>query len=132
MRRWSVGAIVVGGGLVAATGTAVFGHGASMGALVVASLVFGFGMGLATTTIYAAAGHAVPEISRGIAIGYLTTAYLVGLAVSPVIAGFVGAWSMRLVFVVDTLGLVALVVYVAYRLRGTPAAGTAAAHAASA
>ena len=37
--------------------------------------------------------------------GYLTTAYLCGLAVSPVAAGFIGAVNTRTVFFVDTVGL---------------------------
>ena len=36
---------------------------------------------------------------------WLTSAYLVGLAVSPVVAGFIGAVSMRAVFLADAAGL---------------------------
>jgi MFS family permease len=40
-----------------------------------------------------------------VAFGYLTSAYLIGLAVSPVVAGFIGAESMRAVFFADAVGL---------------------------
>jgi MFS family permease len=43
--------------------------------------------------------------SRGVAFGYLTSAYLIGLAVSPVLAGLIGAQSMRAVFLTDAAGL---------------------------
>jgi hypothetical protein len=43
-----------------------------------------------------------------VAFGYLTRAYLVGLAVSPVLAGLVGALSMRAVFIADGGALVAM------------------------
>jgi MFS family permease len=54
------------------------------------------------------AGQRVPERSRGVAFGYLTTASLSGLALSPVVSGLLGAVSMRSVFVVDAMGLAAV------------------------
>ena len=48
----------------------------------------------------------------------LTTAALAGLAGSPVIAGFLGASGLRLVFVFDVLLLVALTAVVWARMRG--------------
>ena len=46
--------------------------------------------------------------SRGAAFAYLSSAYLVALAASPVMAGFLGAFSMRAVFVADAVGLAVL------------------------
>jgi len=91
---------------VAAVGALVFGFGHGLAILLASAAVFGFGVGLATTTIYTAAGRAVGAGSRGAVFGYLTTAYLLGLAVSPVAAGFIGAVSTRAVFFVDTAGLI--------------------------
>ena len=65
-------------------------------------------MGIATTSTYTATTHAVSSTARGAAFGYLTTAYLAGLAASPVLAGLVGSLSMRSVFFVDAVGLGAL------------------------
>jgi DHA1 family multidrug resistance protein-like MFS transporter len=78
-----------------------------MGLLFVAA-GFGFAIGVATTSIYTAASQTVPVESRGAAFAYLSSAYLVALAASPVIAGFLGAFSMRAVFVADAVGLAVL------------------------
>jgi MFS family permease len=61
-------------------------------------------------------GHRSETGERTFAFGYLQTAYLVGLAVSPVIAGFIGARSMRAVFVVDAVGLAALAWFMRVRM----------------
>ena len=47
----------------------------------------------------------------------LTTASLVGLALSPVIAGLLGASGLRVVFVFDVVLLLALAVIVWVRMR---------------
>ena len=94
--------------VVAASGASVFAFAPALGVLLAASVVFGLGMGVATTTIYTAASRAVDPGSRGVAFGYLSMAYLAGLAVSPVAAGVIGAMSIRAVFVVDGLGLLTI------------------------
>ena len=86
----------------------IFGLGPSTRVLLIAAVFFGLGMGIATTAIYTAAGRAASAALRGVVFGYLTTAYLVALAVSPVVAGFIGARSMRAVFFVDAVGLAAI------------------------
>ena len=67
-----------------------------------------FALGVATTSIYTAASQNVPVESRGAAFAYLSSAYLVALAASPMMAGFLGAFSMRAVFVADAAGLAVL------------------------
>jgi MFS family permease len=47
----------------------------------------------------------------------MTTASLVGLAFSPVLAGLVGASGLRVVFVVDVVLLLGLAALVAARMR---------------
>ena len=93
---------------------AVFGAGSQASVLLASSVVFGFGIGVATTSLYTMASRSVPAGSRGAAFGYLSTAYLSGLAVSPVVAGLIGSRSMRAVFFADAIGLAAL----ALSLRG--------------
>ena len=44
----------------------------------------------ATTTIYAVAGSSLPPDAHATGFGIMTTASLMGLAVSPVVAGFIG------------------------------------------
>ena len=51
-------------------------------------------------------------------------AYLVGLALSPVIAGLIGALSMRAVFVADAIALAGVAWLVASRMRGGAARAT--------
>ena len=101
---------------VAAVAAFVFGLAAPVAALVVVAIAFGLAMGVATTTVYAAVTEAVPPRARGVAFGYLTSAYLVGLAASPMIAGVLGAMSMRAVFLADAVGLGVLAWHVRKRM----------------
>jgi hypothetical protein len=50
----------------------------------------------------------------------LTTASLAGLAVSPVVSGMLAATSIRAVFLVDTIGLLALAAVVSRLMIVTP------------
>ena len=54
---------------------------------------------------------------RGTGFGLLTTASLIGLAVSPVVCGLLAATSIRAVFALDVVVLVALAIAV-HRLGG--------------
>ena len=108
LTRASVGYLVPAGAGVAAAAAAAFGAGAPPAVLMAAGALFGAGLGVATTAIYTGASASVSSAARGVAFGYLTRAYLVGLAVSPVLAGLVGALSMRAVFIADGGALVAM------------------------
>ena len=81
-----------------------------------AMIVSGVSIGVATTTVYAVAGSLLPQDAHATGFGFMTTASLVGLAVSPVASGFIGGAGLRMVFVVDVLLLVALSVVVARRM----------------
>ena len=116
LARWDARHIVPMAAVIAAIGGAVFGAGPSTAVLFGAAVVFGAGIGAATTTLYTTAGRSVDAPARGVAFGYLTTAYLVGLAVSPVVAGFIGARSMRAIFFLDALGLGVLALIVRWRM----------------
>jgi DHA1 family multidrug resistance protein-like MFS transporter len=95
-------AVMVGFAAIAAL---VFAAGPPVGILLGAAAGFGLALGVATTSIYTVASQSVSAERRGGAFAYLTSAYLVGLAVSPVVAGFIGSVSMRAVFLVDAAGL---------------------------
>ena len=89
--------------------------------LVGASMVaVGLAIGVATTTIYSVAGSLLPADAHATGFGVMTTASLIGLAVSPVAAGFIGGSGLRIVFVADVILLVVLAVLVARRLRSEP------------
>ena len=74
----------------------------------VAIVIAGTAMGAGTTTIYAVAGGLLPADAHATGFGVMTTASLLGLAVSPVVAGAIGAAGLRIVFVADVFLLVAL------------------------
>jgi DHA1 family multidrug resistance protein-like MFS transporter len=105
LRRWPTSTLVPAAAALAGVGTFVFGAGAPTSVLIVTAAILGLGLGVATTAVYTAASQAVPASSRTVAFSYLTTAYLSGLAISPVVAGLVGAFNVRAVFLVDAAGL---------------------------
>jgi DHA1 family multidrug resistance protein-like MFS transporter len=104
-------AVMVG---VASIAALVFAAGPAVGVLLGAAAGFGLALGVATTSIYTVASQSVTAERRGGAFAYLTSAYLMGLAVSPIVAGFIGSVSMRAVFLADAAGL-ALVAWLVKR-----------------
>jgi MFS family permease len=108
LRRLAVGSLVPAMAGVAAAAALVFGSEPGTSALVLAAVPFGFGIGVATTAIYTSVSAGISSEARGLAFGYLTSAYLCALAISPVAAGLVGALSVRAVFFVDAVGLAAV------------------------
>jgi MFS family permease len=74
----------------------------------VAIVIAGTAMGTGTTTIYAVAGGLLPSDAHATGFGIMTTASLLGLAVSPVVAGVIGAAGLRIVFVADVFLLLIL------------------------
>jgi MFS family permease len=105
LQRWRPSVVVAAAAAGAALGSMALGLGPSIVVLLVSAAIFGAGIGVATTAVYTAAGRAASVSVRGVLFGYLTTGYLVALAVSPVVSGFIGARSMRAVFFVDGAGL---------------------------
>ena len=84
----------------------------AVGWLFVATPFFGLAIGIATTAAYTAAAAVIPANVRGTGFGLLTTASLVGLAVSPVVSGFLAVTSIRAVFALDVISLAALAISV--------------------
>jgi MFS family permease len=76
--------------------------------MAVALAVAGSAIGVGMTAAYSVAGGLLPPDAHVTGFGVLTTASLIGLAVSPVIAGFLGASGLGVVFVFDVVLLVAL------------------------
>jgi DHA1 family multidrug resistance protein-like MFS transporter len=108
MHRVTARAIIAGGAAVAAIGVAAFGLLPDLLAMGLSLGVFGAGVGAAMTASYAAAGSVVPEGAHGTAFGLLSAAALAGLALSPMISGFIGSVSIRTVFVCDVAVMTAL------------------------
>ncbi len=122
--RYKVAALMPIMGGMSAVAALVLGAAPPVPVLLVTAVPFGYGIGVATTSIYTAATHAVPANARGVAFGYLTRANLIGLAVSPVVAGIIGSLSMRAVFLTDAVGL-ALLAWAVHRQMTTVETGTA-------
>ncbi|MGE3276293.1 MAG: MFS transporter [Vicinamibacterales bacterium] len=68
----------------------------------------GVTIGIGMTAAYSGAGALLPADAHATGFGFMTTASLVGLAASPVLAGFVGGASLRVVFVLDVVVLLVL------------------------
>lgn len=96
-------------------------------ALAVAGLAIGVGM----TAAYASGGALLPPDAHATGFGVMTTASLVGLAVSPIVAGFISGPGLRVVFEADIALLLLLAAVVWWRMapdvtRPTAASGTSA------
>jgi MFS family permease len=111
--------IVVGTGL-AAVALAVIVVAPTVWLVGVSMAVVGLAIGVATTAIYSVAGSLLPADAHATGFGVMTTASLIGLAVSPVVAGFIGGTGLRIVFIADVALLVVLAVMVARRLHSAP------------
>jgi MFS family permease len=112
-------------GSAAAAAVALLAFLAASGAwpLAAALSVFGVCVGIATTAAYTIGGRTVPPAMHATGFGFLSGAWMAGLAVSPVIAGLLSRHSLIVVFGVDIL-LLALVGVVVYRgLPAGPAGG---------
>ena len=99
-------------GLLSAAGLAVFAFHAPLWGLIGAMALVGLCVGAASTAAYTAAGAVIPPSVHATGFAFLTSASLAGLALSPVIAGLVGAQSIRVVFIGGVLTLVVLAVLV--------------------
>jgi len=71
--------------------------------LCVAAVCLGLGIGAAMTASYTAAGSVIPARAHGTGFGVLTSASLIGMASSPLIAGFLGGTSIRAVFLLNVV-----------------------------
>jgi MFS family permease len=113
LRRVSPRRLLVASTLVAAAGIIVYAAARSVTPLFITTPIFGLAVGVATTTAYTVAGGVIPQGAGGTGFGFLTSASLVGLAVSPMLAGLLGATSMRAVFVLDAVVLIGIAILVA-------------------
>lgn len=126
LRRTSARRVIAGSAAVGASGAFVYVLARGPWLLVLGTPVFGVAIGVATTAAYTAASSIMPAAGRGAGFGLLTTASLTGLALSPIVSGILGATSIRAVFVLDTVALVALAVMVSRLMIVAPLATTAA------
>ena len=93
---------------VGAVGALAYSIAGGTGLLLAGTPIFGLAIGVSTTAAYTAAGAVIPASARGAGFGLLTTASLVGLALSPIVSGFLAATSIRAVFWLDTAAMATL------------------------
>jgi DHA1 family multidrug resistance protein-like MFS transporter len=86
------------------------------GALAIGGAAIGIGM----TAAYSVTGALLPGDAQATGFGLVTSASLVGMAVSPVVAGLLGAEDLENVFVADALMLVLLAGVVWRRMEDRP------------
>jgi DHA1 family multidrug resistance protein-like MFS transporter len=94
--------------LVAAAAILAIGLAPGVWTLAGAAAVFGLAVGAAMTVAYTAAAAVMPSAVRGTGFGLLTSASLVGVAVSPVISGLLASVDLRAVFITDAVVLCAV------------------------
>lgn len=98
--------------LAAAAALALFAFAGSTWLLLSAVLVFGACVGTANTASFTAAGSVIPRHVHGASFGLLSSASLIGFAVSPVLSGLVASRSIRAVFLSGVVALAVLAVVV--------------------
>ena len=108
LRRFSARVTIASAAVGAAVALLAFAFVTATWALAAALAVFGLCIGASLTVAFTAGGSVIPLTAHGTAFGFLTGASLIGVAVSPVLSGLVGARSIRVVFVSGVVVLVAL------------------------
>ncbi len=117
LERATARAVIVRGALVASVALLPFLLLPPVWLLSVATMVFGLMVGLAMTAAYSSAGALLPLAAHTTGFGFMTSASLIGLAVSPIAAGLIGRRSLDAVFVADIGILIAMAVVVWWRMR---------------
>ena len=112
LKRGTTRAAIVASVLVASGALGVFALVGVAWAMTLAIAVFGVASGAAMTTAFTAAGSVVPRHAHGVGFGFLSSASLIGSAVSPVLSGLVAARSIRMVFLSGAAVLALLVLLV--------------------
>ena len=120
LRRSTARRVIAGSVAIGAAGASLYVLARGPWLLLLGTPIFGLAIGVATTAAYTAASSIMPGSARGAGFGLLTTASLTGLALSPIVNGILGATSIRAVFLVDTVGLIALAVAVSRLMIAAP------------
>src|SRR5688572_28778745 len=108
LKRRTAKRVIVSGTLTAAIALGAIVVAPSVWILGLAIAIAGTAMGSSTTAIYSVAGGLLPPDAHSTGFGIMTTASLLGLAVSPVAAGLIGSAGLRIVFIADVFLLAIL------------------------
>jgi MFS family permease len=112
LRRHSPRVVIAWAVLVAASGLGMFAASTTFWVMAIAVGIVGLCIGTAVTTAFAAGGAVIPQDVHATAFGFLTSASLAGVALSPVLAGLIAARSIRAVFITGVVLLVILALVV--------------------
>lgn len=119
LRRSSSRIVISRAALLAAVATLAMGYAPSSVPLGLASAMFGLAIGAAMTAAYTAAAASLPETVRATGFGFLTSASLVGIAISPMVAGLLARVGLRAVFLVN-VGMLLVLGTIVLRTMGEP------------
>jgi len=112
LARATTRAVIVGSLLVAASTLAAFALAQGVWVMSLTIGAFGAAIGTALTTAFTAAGSVVPREAHGVGFGFLSSASLIGSAISPVLSGLVASRSIKVVFLSGAALLLMIVVMV--------------------
>jgi DHA1 family multidrug resistance protein-like MFS transporter len=126
LRQLPARRVIAGSAAAGAVGAVLYVLAGGPWLLVLATPIFGAAIGIATTAAYTAAGSIMPAGARGAGFGLLSTASLLGLALSPMVSGALAATSIRAVFLLDTIGMIALAAVVSRMMVTAPVERTTA------
>jgi DHA1 family multidrug resistance protein-like MFS transporter len=112
LKRMTPRAVIDTAVLTAAAALALFAVSSQAWLLLAAIGLFGACVGTAMTASFTAAGSVVPRHVHSASFGFLSSASLIGFAVSPILSGIIAARSIRGVFVSGVVALAVLAVLV--------------------
>jgi MFS family permease len=112
LARWSPRVVISRGAVVAAIAAAAFVFAEGAWSMALASALFGLSVGASMTAAYTVAATVVPPHVRGAGFGFLTSSSLVGMALSPMVSGFMAATDIRTVFGADAIVLLVVALLV--------------------
>jgi AAHS family benzoate transporter-like MFS transporter len=120
LQRGSARRVIATSVAVGSIGALIYALAGNPWLLVLGTPIFGLAIGVATTAAYTAASSVMPHSARGTGFGLLATGSLAGLALSPMINGMIAAQSIRAVFALDTVALLALAALVSRLMIAAP------------
>jgi MFS family permease len=115
LTRHSPRVVIAWAVLIAASGLGLFTASTNFWVMATAVGIIGLCIGTSITTAFAAGGAVIPQDVHATAFGFLTSASLAGVALSPVLAGLIAARSIRAVFITGVV-LLAILAFVVRRV----------------
>jgi MFS family permease len=106
--RWSARRLIAASALATAAGLLVLILVPSVAAFAVALAIAGAAIGVGMTAAFTSGGALLPADAHATGFGLMMTASLVGLAASPILAGFISGPDLAVVFEADVALLAAL------------------------